>query len=79
MRQVAGSAFRQRLDKTRLMATTKHEIGDVLFFSADGIAGEGTYIGTLNRILAWFVLVVGKHAIRFKASDCSGGKHNFSN
>jgi hypothetical protein len=55
-----------------------YSIGDVLFFTVDGVAGEGIFIGNLKAAPGVVVLVVGKHAIEFDAGDCSGSKHGFS-
>lgn len=51
-----------------------HKVGDILFFSVDGVAGEGMVLGTSKAGKNVLVLVVGKQFVEIDAGDCTATK-----
>lgn len=48
-----------------------HKVGDVLFFTVDGVAGEGTYIGNMKADPGAVILAAGKQPVDIDASACN--------
>ena len=55
------------------MASTKYQVGDIVFFSTSNhtVAGEGMFIGRLKSHPDVLVLVVGKLFVEHDADCCS--------